>query len=191
MKKETQRVSTKVLATPLGIWIPAHVKEMNIKDFSRNGVDKKIFELIFIVASEAEKLVLTKTYFENGEREETKEQISGKYLVGRKLKSKGIFYTIDAQPEDEWMNIAYTNWFKEIGVQFKQDPDDEEFLLISEVEEEDVLGKACLVLVTEDKPFTSNSGEEITPLVVTGVKNISDVSDKKPGEMLDESDVPF
>ncbi|MFC1535781.1 hypothetical protein ACFL4H_00275 [Candidatus Neomarinimicrobiota bacterium] len=186
MKEATSKASKTMLATPINIWLPAHVKELEVNDIAKkNGYDKKVFNVFFKIAPEAEKIVFKKVLFEDGKRVETDEQINGKYLAGRVVKSKGLFFTFEPKEEDSWMNMNYAGFFGELGVQFEEDGDD---LLIGEVEEKDVLGKGCMIKI-EEEPYKKD-GVPKTALKVVTVMSTDKLKDLKPGDMIDD-DLPF
>ena len=68
MKKKTQRVSTKMLATPTGVWIPAHVKEL--VDFARMIMEDDELKIDEALLKSLEKLKKQRELIDNIRKEE-------------------------------------------------------------------------------------------------------------------------
>ncbi len=174
--------------------VPVGTYPMNIVSFGAKDInDSKVFNMKFRIASEVSKLKVIKT-IKNGDgayvpvKQDNGEDelISAEFMSGLEYYNKGIWLTPNPQATEGWKNRKYKEFCENVGIAFEEDKDGN--LQLGEIEEEDVLGLACLGSLKNDT-FTNAQGEEISVLKVMQVFPWADGTKLSEDEVGD--DVPF
>lgn len=144
---------------------PAHVTAFESREIN----DSIVFNLTFKLADKVGEMEVPVYANIDGKYEvtldEKKEPMTRKatHLVGKELRSAGVWLTPSPKEGEGWKNRKYKEFFENIGVSFPVD--DNGNVSLGEVEEEDILGYPCLAKVGEQK-FTNKEGEEKTTMRV-------------------------
>lgn len=166
---------------------PAHVSKIDIKEWN----DSVVYNMIFTVANEVEKVSIDKQTIENGElvkvvdADGNPQKISGSYLASKEFRSNGIWLT--PKPGDEkWKNRKYKQWFESIGVVFQVDDNND--TVLGQVEESDVIGLPCLIKIGQEE-YKAQDGSTRKAWKVFQVYPWQNGERKDASEF--DSDVPF
>jgi len=177
---------------------PAHVSEIQSKAVTVEGKPKIVYNLIFKIAPEVAKKKIEKVIRREetpDEVEHTGEKISAKLMAGKTYRTLGGVW-LNLEPKEPWMNRGYIQFFTSLGVEFTTEKiKGEDHIIVGEVEEIDVLGKACTVVLVEDF-FENKEGVEIRTLKVKEVFPDENLVPIPPDKMLemnddDDDDLPF
>ena len=172
---------------------PAHVSDFAVNNYKGNLV----YNLTYKVAPSVAEMEIPQTtrqpngqllfVHEDGKEENPHIMVSGKPLVGRKVKGEGIWYTPAPGEGENWKNRNYHQNFDAIGVKFPTDKNDNPIL--AEVEKSDVIGAPVLIHVAEHSYV--KDGETKYTINVKSVTEWDDGKRLKEAELSDEEPLPF
>ena len=147
-----------------------------------------IFNFTFKVADEVSKMTIAKMVSDgDGWFKPSGDNISCKFLAGRKFFSKGVWFTPNPPSDEKWRNRYYKDFCENLGVNFDKSKDNDSIILLCEIEESDVMGFPCLIRVGENS--YEKNGEIIRNMKVHSVFPWKDGVELNPDELT--SDVPF
>ena len=166
---------------------PAHVSGFDVRTFDSGS---KVFNIEFTLAEECKSMEVHKYVRNNNEYEPLNkdgepEMISAGFMTGKKYRSAGVWLTPKLPKDQRWKNRTYKEFFTNIGIEF---PTNENGAIeLSEVEEEDVIGRPSLVDI-KAYTYTNKDGEDKTSLRVLNVFPWNDGARKEAAK---DTDVPF
>ena len=169
---------------------PAHVTSVNATKFEDTG--KSVYNLVFTVADEVKKITVPKLVSDGNGSFKKDGELNGDFIKGKEFRfDKGMWLNPSPEEGKGWQNKNYVNWTKNMGVEFPETSDGK--LTLVEIEESDILGKACLVKVVE-KPWEYD-GKSGMALKVIGVEKWEDGQSLTSEEVAlknnKEDDLPF
>jgi hypothetical protein len=75
-------------------------------------------------------------------------EVPADYMVGREVRSVGIWLNPDPKPTDRWKNRDYVNFLEAIGIELKTvEKDGKKFQSLVTLEEHEVIGRPCMITV--------------------------------------------
>jgi len=144
---------------------PAHITSFEAREINESVV----FNLTFTLADKVGEMEVPVYVSIDGKYEqsldEEKNAITRKatHLVGKEIRSAGVWLTPNPKEGEGWKNRKYKEFFENVGVSFPID--DNGNVALGQVEEEDVIGYPCLAKVGQ-QAFTNKEGEEKTTMRV-------------------------
>ena len=169
---------------------PAHVTGLTTREFDSGST---VFNMTFKIAEEVKDTKVVKQH-KNGsgawepvldEKGSPVEQTAG-YMSGKTFYAAGVWLTPNPEKGQGWKNRKYLETFQNLGVDFPRD--DDGVVSLAEVEDDDILGRAALVRLTEQE-YTNRNGEQRTSFKVDNIMPWETGKRLSAAELEDE--VPF
>ena len=138
---------------------PAHITAFESRDIN----DSVVFNMTFKLADKVGEMELPvynqidgkyQVVLDANGKETTRK---GTHLVGKEIRSAGVWLTPNPKEGEGWKNRKYKEFFTNLGVSFQTDKNGN--VQLGQVEEEDVIGFPCLAKVGEQE-FTNKEGEK-------------------------------
>ena len=168
---------------------PAHVIAFESREINNSIVFNMTFKIADKVA-EMEVPVydnIDGTYQATLDAEGNAVTRKGSHLIGKEIRSAGVWLTPNPSEGEGWKNRKYKEFFENLGVSFPTD--DNGNVQLGQVEEDDVLGHPCLAKVDEQE-FTNKEGEKKTTRRVFAAYPWN-TGQKLSTDELEGGDVPF
>ncbi len=166
---------------------PAHVSEFASMEYN----DSIVFNLTYVIATEASQLEINKMFLDDGQLVKTTDaegadvMISASYMSGKPFKGGGVWLTPSPGQGEGWKNKKYQQHCENMGIVFDTNDDGE--TILGEIEENDVVGKPVLIKLGQEE-YTKD-GQTKTAWKVFTVYPWKEGSIMSAEEM--KSDVPF
>ena len=164
---------------------PAHVTGFQV---FTTGSGSKVFNIEFTLAEECKDMQINKMTRNKDNNYESieGEMINAGFMAGKKYFTTGLWLTPNLPSDQRWKNRSYTEFCKNIGIEFEKGENGS--IKLSEIEESDIIGMPGLAHIDVNKYKDKKTGEEKASLKVVNVFPWNDGERKEPPK---DTDVPF
>jgi len=123
---------------------PAHITGFKEGNKSRGSIP---YNVTFKIAPEAESLKGV-NWKQPTKEEPNGSEVDADYMVGREVRSVGIWLNPTPKPEERWKNRSYANFLEAIGIKLKETVVDGKTLQkLVTLEENETIGLPCLITI--------------------------------------------
>ncbi len=149
---------------------PAHITGYKEGNNVRGSVP---YNVSFKIAPEAEGInaINWREEKQPGETDEDfneRKEIPADYMIGREVRSVGIWLNPQPKPEERWKNRDYVNFLEAIGVELEEIEKDGRMLKkLVAMEEQEVIGRPCLVTIKLERDKRPEHTGRVYPKVFT------------------------